>query len=106
MERTRHGPGTTPKRVIGGHLLFSKDHEHRRGLRRVALYVLDETPGVLAADEDLERVTEREVWREGIVDDGIDDRLSEMLTRCCGRSLGLADHVDVDHLPRREAQAI
>ena len=49
------------------------DPELRRHLGIVASHLLDEPLGVLSADEHLEGVTERELWREGVVDDGVDD---------------------------------
>ena len=39
----------------------------------VGTNLLDEPLRVLAPDEHVERVAEREVWREGVVDDGVDD---------------------------------
>ena len=49
------------------------DPELRRRLGIITAHLLDEPLGVLAADENLQRVTEREVGREGVVDDGVDD---------------------------------
>jgi hypothetical protein len=39
----------------------------------VSPHLLDEPLGVLAPDEDLERVTQREVGREGVAHDGLAD---------------------------------
>lgn len=49
------------------------DPQVRRELRIVAAHLLDESLGVLATDERLERVPERELGREGVVDDGVDE---------------------------------
>ena len=49
------------------------DPELRRDLRIVAAHLLDEALGVLAPDEHLELDAEREVGREGVIDDGVDD---------------------------------
>jgi hypothetical protein len=53
-------------------LLF--DPELLRDLRIVAAHLRHESLGVLAPDEHLELDAEREVGREGVVDDGVDDR--------------------------------
>ena len=56
----------------------------------VAAHLLDEPLGVLAADEGLDRVTEREVRREGVVNDGVNDHApgfaSSGLSTYCDRS--------------------
>jgi hypothetical protein len=49
------------------------DPHLRRHLGLVAAHLLDEAFGVLASDEYLELDAEREVGREGIVNDGLDD---------------------------------
>ena len=58
-----------------------RDPELRRHLGTVAAHLLDEPLRVLTADEHLERVAEREVGREGIVD----DHAVTMTRRVCGR---------------------
>ncbi len=49
------------------------DPELRRDFGLVAANLLDESLGILAPDEQLERIPKREVGREGVVDDGVDD---------------------------------
>ena len=49
------------------------DPELRCHLGIVAAHLLDEPLRVLAADVHVERVAQREVGREGVADDGVDD---------------------------------
>jgi len=53
--------------------LTAEGRPPRRAHRLVAAHLFDEPLGVLAADEDLERVAEQKVARENVVDDGVDD---------------------------------
>ena len=55
------------------------DPQLRRDLGIVAAHLLDEPLSVLAADEHLELDAEREVGREGVVDDGVDDHADTMM---------------------------
>jgi hypothetical protein len=50
------------------------DPQVARDRRIVAAHLLDAALGVLAADERLDGITEREVERECVVDDGLDDQ--------------------------------
>ena len=46
------------------------------------MHLRDEPLSILAADEYLERVTDPDVGREGIVDDGVDDYDAASLQEC------------------------
>ena len=55
------------------------DPQLRRHLGTITAHLRDEALGVLATDEHLELHAEREVGREGVVDDGVDDQGPESI---------------------------
>jgi len=66
-------PPPTPVETSVLLILPLLDPQSRRELGLVVPHLVEEPLGVLAADESLDGVTEREVGREGVVDDGVDD---------------------------------
>jgi hypothetical protein len=69
--------------VYGGRWRFALpllDPQVGRELGIIAANLLDEALGVFAADEHLERVARREVGRERVVDDGVDDHDQQVPT--------------------------
>jgi hypothetical protein len=67
------------------------DPQLRRHLGIVMEDLLDEALGVLAPDEHLERVSEREVGRESVVDHGIDDHEPTMTRSRAARKMAVRD---------------
>jgi hypothetical protein len=89
LERVaRHDPTLQSECQVFSAVLASfplLDPKLRRHLGIVAAH-FGEPLGVLAADEDLERVNEREVGRERVVDNGVDDHGGAQGTAQCRSS--------------------
>ena len=63
------------------------DPQLRRHLGIVATHLLDEPLRILAPDEHLELDAEREVRREGVIDDGVEDHGDRFTRRAHGAEL-------------------
>ena len=83
--------------------LLLLDPQLRRHLGLVAPHLLDEPLGVLAPDEHLELDAEREVGREGVVDDGVDDHADTMTRSSPGDKL--ADLLAANTIERTTSSA-